>query len=176
MASIIDWLVLPEALKPFFVVNNAVATVAVTVPANPFLEKIGGSVRAFQAADGVMIREYGIKMPECFEWTARAGQRLPSFDLGWARAFDGANLTIQASSFAVPIPNEIIDLKGSQSEGFYLSHYSILQPDPGENGKLYWGMSPMTVSMVGVPDSLNGTTQYIEPFVKVQHQLDMVVP
>jgi len=171
MASIISWMELAEVDKPSFVVNTAAATVAVTVPATPFLKAAGTLLREFSAADSILILEYGIKMPECFEWTQRAGDGLPKFTTGWARASDGANLTTLTSQFTVPVPNQVTDLKGSQYEGLFLPHYSLAYPDPGVAGKLLWRMSPMNISMVGVPDSLNGVTQYLEPWVKIQHQI-----
>lgn len=174
MASVITWMDLAEADKPFFVVNNAVASVAATIPATPFLKTFGGSLRSFPAADNIMLLEYGFKLPECFELTQRAGDALPSFQVGWARASDGANLTFLPNRLGAPLPNAFVNLKGSQAEGLFLLHYSLSYPDPGISGKLFWQLSAVNVSMVGVPDSLNGTTQYIEVFAKIQHQLAVV--
>lgn len=174
MASVITWMDLNEINKPSFVVNNAAASVAVTIPATPYLKTMGGALQAFQASDSIMILEYGLKLPECFELTQRAGDTLPNFTIGWARATDGANLTTLADALGSPLINAFVNLKGSNSEGLYLPHYSLLYPDPGVAGKLYWKVSPMNVSMLGVPDSLNGTTQYIEVFAKVQHQLGLL--
>jgi len=173
MSTIITWMDLAEADKPSFIVNNAAASVAVNVPATPYLKGMGGSLRAFSAADNIMILEYGYKMPECFELTQRTGDTLPNFTVGWARASDGANLTFLPDALGAPLPGAFVNLKGSNAEGLYLPHYSIQYPDPGIAGKLYWRISGMNVSMVGVPDSLNGTTQYIEVFAKVQHQLGL---
>lgn len=171
MATLISWMNLAQADKPYFVVDNSAAAVPVTVPNLPFLKVAGSSRRAFPAADNIMILQYGLKMPECFDWTQRDGDALPDFTLGWAKASDSTNLTTLADPFMVPYADQPIDLKGSQADGFYLQHYSILYPDPGVAGKLLWRMSGLNISMAGVPDSLNGITMYLDPFVKVQHQI-----
>lgn len=165
---------LTEAFKPSFVVDNTLVSVPVTIPALPYLTEAGTAFQAFPAADNILILEYGIKLPGCFDWTLLTGGAEPRFQAGWAKASDGSNLTFWTSEFLVPVPNVPIKLDGSQQDGYFRPHYSLAYPDPGVAGKLHWLLNDMDISMVNVPSALNGTTQYICPWVKIQHQKALV--
>lgn len=167
MGSIVSWMVLEANERPSFVVNTAVASVNTTRPTPTYMTEAGASFKSkFQAADSIMIIEYGFRLPYCFGLGADA----PVFEIGWA-SWTGTNLTYLSESFLIPLSNEMITFKGSQQEGLFLRHYSLSYPDPGVAGQLAFRWGNVPISMIGAPEILNGTTQYVDVFFKVQHQL-----
>jgi hypothetical protein len=160
-----------------FVVNNAAAPpyvnlgAVVNPPDNKAVLFNASQQFLFQVRDTLRILSYGVSFP--YQFSAALNNlnlQFLWFDPLAHVAFPVSELGA-ASFLAVPFENceFAIDVLLSWPIGVDPVHRLCLVAN------IYGGnVQPATVSMVGVPSSLNGQTLAVIPFVKVMHNLAMV--
>ena len=153
-----------------FLVNNGTSYVNLVVPngeQDGLFERPDGGKR-FTFQDNIVILSIGCELPLGFEFYDNiigGDFQLPSVGLKYIKNIDGLSTPIKTpSSFWLPfgnyemnlgIYNEIVDTVGLffWIKGFFNANYRI--------------------SMVNVPDSLNGETFYVPLFLKILHTIEL---
>lgn len=179
MPEKIDTLMPAMADCATFVVNNAVDSVTIVPPpgaTNRLFNGAGNDI--FTRGDSLRILSVGIKIPESFTlFNILANPPLTditviaegfiSGDLYTNPNFSGTTENIIMENYEMVIDafmncrecfSTIVPANNLLTEDFYLRGYPSYA---------------FEISMLGVPDSLNGKTFYIVPFVKVLHSIDI---
>jgi hypothetical protein len=157
-----------------FTVNTAAAPpqVAAVAPVNgvaSFLQSGSGRTQ-FVANDPVTVIEMGIRLPYCFSLSRTAG--LPVAVLAWLDALTGTrdywNKLGFNGQFSIPYPDSgIIDTYIAWEQNALIVDGSPLRV------QCLFSDLP-TISMVGVPDSLNAAEFEINFWIKLKHTQAMV--
>lgn len=161
--------------SPSFVVDTAAVggVVSVTQPGNvtfDFYNTAGDKL--FRAGDSFTILSYGIILPENFQFnlgsTAQSKNGLCFYigsSVGPLKEFGDSDgyVFCPVENYEIAC-NTFVD---SVANGLTSGNFSL----KGDIGPAF-GQTPK-ISMVGTPAALNGTTQYIRPFVKVAHTKNM---
>jgi hypothetical protein len=157
-----------SATPPTFVVNTAVTEVIASFPAAPLtywgIFGTANNQTEFEPNDNLTVLSMALVLPFCFG----LGSEIPYWAMVWRDTGGG--------SYAV----------SDWGQNGYQQHYATNQ-EIGMNQYLPWnplivgttnsqlaiGVARFSISMLGVPAALNGTTQDIQIILKVLHNLDI---
>lgn len=188
MSEIIDVLTPLPIDCPYFTVDNTQPYVEMykfqrtpNAAYEGWLHRAGGA-SVFSSRDNVLIATMGIWFPEAFSFAspniAGTDQSCAAYALGLQKDLtQGVFFIDQFGVTGIQIPLENYEMP----IGIYIDITKSSGYPAGTNYHLYGILrgieesTPMRprVSMIGVPDSLNGTKQVCVPFVKVIHTIPL---
>ncbi len=153
-----------------FTVNNLVTNIAMVAPANDGVLSRADFIELFQATDHFRILSLGCLLPlgfQFYENDVAGSYRPPKLTLN-AKIGGGGLTAIEPSTIWLPYENYELNL-GSYNNlnpSVFSSTFSLhLSFDTGQGQK---------VSMIGVPDDLNGIEFRCPLYMKVEHTLPMI--
>lgn len=181
MPEITEVLVCQSACS--FVVDTA------AVPKRKIIANAGSSIlqnangnTMFQYADSLVLLSAGLVFPEAFVMYID-GSNFPYFTFAYSvprvpppndnysiPSLAGGNVIIPMENYEVAV-DSFIDVTNCP-------HVPPLHPQTymHENARLLLGVLGAWASMYNVPASLNGTTQYVMPFIKIRHTIPIFTP
>lgn len=156
---------------PSFTVNTAVTEVTANFNAVPNffwgVFSTPSGLNTFVPRDNVRVLSMALVLPFCFG----LGSTVPRWGLVWKDALTTTGYIVPEWSTDgqqwVPLANTEIETDA------YLPHNPLLGP-PYSGAQLAVGVMNLTISMLGVPAALNGTTQEIQIALKVLHNEDLI--
>lgn len=156
---------------PTFVVNTAATEVVANFNGVPnffwgvFSTPTG--LNTFVPRDNVRILSMTLVLPFCFG----LGSTVPYWGMVWKDAGTTTGYVVPewATDGQQYMPAANVEIPIDQ----YLPHNPLLGP-PYQPGQLCVGIANFSISMIGVPAALNGTTQDIQIAIKVLHNEDLI--
>lgn len=174
MPEIIEVLTSAPIYSPKFVPNSSLVSVSITFPIDPFVFKNTAGRSIFSENDNIRILSCGYVLPESFAMATPVGADGSGLYLSLAysesegegtellQQFGQAGIFIPLQNYEMPV-DIFIDIN-SLNIGQAFTLTGELNPSGGS----------AKVSMINVPNSLDGSDQYINVFVKILHNKIMV--
>lgn len=161
--------------SPSFVVNLAAVggVVSVTQPGNVTFDYYNtAGNKLLRAGDSFTVLSYGVILPENFQFHSGVSAQSKNGLCFYIGSSVGPLLEFGDSDGYVFCPVENYEIAcntfiSAVDNGLTGASFSL----KGDIGPAF-GQTPK-ISMVGVPAALDGTTQYIRPFVKIAHTKNM---
>jgi len=135
-----------------------------------------GTRRYFQPQDNLRLVAVGAFMPYCFN-TANDTFLTGDFQIGWREKTTGTTAGVPEVSsggdaILLPFTNSFMPMPDADGQGLFIpwaSGNSFSNPT-----EFYLSGVGFDISLIGVPDSLAGTTQRCSIFLRVLHNLELV--
>ena len=195
MSEHLDIMLANEEL-PYFTVDNTKSYVLISQPTSKRLLNVAG-YHTFEVGDNFTILSYGIVLPLSFQLD-RSLNLSPGTD-PYQLTSPTFGMTLLAHGIITNAPyslREVSSFEGSRSLCLIMENFDTaanifiniqnqeevlehnIKDEPFYLEMTLYGLGEVediAVSMAGVPDSLNGTRQYITPYIKVVHNFPLTL-
>ena len=180
--AIIETLTFKRNQSPYFVVDNTKLSVPLILPSEANLYMINASGNGnFEAGDNFNLLSIGVKVPLSFEFTGadaivspatpQKAEVMPLKLQGfWGTNFEYVD-RLNGGQLLIPFENYEMSYNNFFDDpSRWKTHFRLfLWPSKFAEYSQENPESPPNISMLTVPDSLNGKTFYITIFCKIEH-------
>jgi hypothetical protein len=187
--AIIEILTHKRSNSPYFIVDNSRPSVEMLLPIvnDQYMVNANG-VGDFNLCDNFTLLSLGVKMPLAFEFcgadaivmppTPTRSEILPLRLIGrWGPNFTNT-MTLNSGNILLPYENyemsvnNYFDIPATWKTAFRINLWPTIFADYSNVDNEY----PPNISMLNVPNSLNGKIFYITIFAKIEHTYDINAP